>query len=133
LKKKRRIEITAFRRTTTLAASEPDPRLSERVLEGQSADLNFADDWSAPDKQIDVAQATPLAADSVPSPELTGLIEALVVSNGDRPLALQQVGLSRKGRYYRLRSSSSSFKNLITACVSRIIGALSGFKSPRIK
>jgi hypothetical protein len=140
LRRTLRIEITAFRRTTTLSgggpdatAGEPDARLTERVPEGQNGGLNSADACSVQDKQIDVVEAICSSADKVPSRELTRLINAVVISNGDGSLAPQQVGLSRKRLYSRLRTLSSSIKNLITGFSSRIISTVSGLKSPRIK
>ena len=114
MRKTRRIEITAFRRTTTLSADEPDARLTERVPESQNGELSFADDCSARGEQVDVVEAILSSADNVRSPELTRLIEALVVSNGDGSPAAQQVGFSRKRFYAKLRTLGFSIKNLIT-------------------
>lgn len=92
LRKTRRIEITAFRRTTTLyagepdeTADEPDAGLTERLPETQNRGPNSADDCSAQGKQIDLAQTILSAADSVSSPELTRLIAALVIRKWRRP------------------------------------------------
>ena len=133
LKRTLRIEIAAFRRTITVSGGEPDARGSERVPQGQDGGPHAADDYSAEDKQIDVVQAIRSSADNVRAPELTRLIEALVVSKGDGSHAAQQVRFRRKRVLFRLWTVSSSTKSLIGGGVSRIVSAISGLMSPRIK
>ena len=132
MKRTLRIEIAAFRRTITVSGGEPDARSSERVPKGQDGDLNSADAGSVEDKQIDVVQAIRSSADNVRPPELTRLIEALVVSKGDGSHAAQQVRF-RRNSVFRPWTLSSSTKSLIAGGVSRIVSAISGLKSPRIK
>lgn len=112
--KRRRIEITAFRRTMTILADEPDSRFDKQSPAQVNA-TQPSDDRSAQFDETDVAEAILSTINDALSPELTRLIEALVVNNGDSLRAAEQVGLSRKGFYSKLRSLGLSIKHLKAA------------------
>ena len=104
LKKKRRIEITAFRRTVTISAGPPAATPGKEAPQCLDSKPCPADDPLAQLKQADLVEAILSSIDDGRSPELEHLIEALVVSNGDSARAAEQVGLSRTRFYSKLRS-----------------------------
>lgn len=112
LKKTRRIEITAFRRTTRVFADGSDVRAGDQPA--PSIDVtSSSEERSAQFIDTDLLEAI-LSSDDARSRELTKLIEALVISGGDSARAAQQVGLSRNRFYSKLRSLGLSIRNLRT-------------------
>ena len=112
MKKTRRIEITAFRRTTRLSRGTPQIELSEEFSQNQTDGLRSTDDCPARIEQLDLVEAILSSVDDGRSPEMPQLIEALAVSDGAAARAAQEVGLSRNRFYSKLRSLELSVKNL---------------------
>ncbi len=98
----------------TILADEPDSRFDKQSPAQVNA-TQPSDDRSAQFDETDVAEAILSTINDALSPELTRLIEALVVNNGDSLRAAEQVGLSRKGFYSKLRSLGLSIKHLKAA------------------
>ena len=111
MKKTRRIEITAFRRTTRISRGAPETELCEESSQNQTDGLPSIDDGSAKIEPLDVVEAVLSSVDDPCSLEFPQLIEDLVVSAGDASRAAQQVGRSRNGFYSKLRSFGLSVKN----------------------
>ena len=133
LKKTRRIEITAFRRTTTTFGNEPDAGISGETGRSRNDGLRAGEHCSGLAEETDLVAAILSSADSAHSPELSRSIEALVVSKGDGSHAAQQVRFRWNRVLFRLWTLSSSTKSLIAGGLSRIVSVISGLKSPRIK
>ena len=109
LKKTRRIEITAFRRTTSFSRDALQIKLTKEF----SPDcLTSTDDGSARIEQFDLIETVLSSVDNPGSPELPQFSEKLVVSPGDAAHAAHEVGCSRNGFYSKLRSLGLSVKNL---------------------
>ena len=113
MKKTRRIEITAFRRTTTVYVDRYGARSSNQSPPRVDV-TNSSEERSAQFIDTDLLEAM-LSSDDARSRELTKLIEALVISDGDSARAAQQVGLSRNRFYSKLRSLGLSIRNLKTS------------------
>lgn len=111
MKKTRRIEITAFRRTTRISGDGPEVKLGKEFSQNETDGLRLPDDGSAGVEQLDLIEAILSSVDDARSPELPRSIEALVVSDGDAALAARRVGLSRNRFYSKLRSLGLSVKN----------------------
>ncbi len=112
LRKTRRIEITAFRRTTRIYSETPEIKVSEEFSQNQTEGLPSIDDRPARIEPLDVFEAALSSVDDPCSPEFPQLIEGLVVSAGDVARAPQQGGWSRNRFYSKLRSLRLSVKNL---------------------
>jgi hypothetical protein len=106
LKKKRRIEITAFRRTVTVAAGGPGAEAPPRPRGPQGLDSGprSADDPPAHLNQADLVEAVLSTIDAGRSPELEHLIETLIVSDGGGEPAAEQTGLEPNRDYSMLCS-----------------------------
>jgi DNA-binding NtrC family response regulator len=111
MKKTRRIEITAIRRTTTFSVDAPDARPTDQPLHKGDGTHPW-NDGSPRFLETDLARAILSSADVNWSPELTNLIDALVISDGDSARAASRLGLSRSRFYSKLRSLGLSIKNL---------------------
>lgn len=96
MKKPNRIEITAFRRRTTIVFGE-EPYADPEDMGGAASY----------EEQI-------IPVEALRSPELRLFIEALVKSNGDSARAAERLGLSRSGFYAKLRGLGLSIKQLRT-------------------
>ena len=125
LTKTRRIEITTFRRTTRISSDVPEVNLSEQSSQDQKVGPPSTDAVSARIEQLDVVDAVLSSIDDQRSPELSELIERLVVSDSDTRRAAQHDGRSRNGFYSKLRPLRLSLKNL------KPIGSKSLTKGPK--
>jgi hypothetical protein len=112
LKKTRRIEITAFRRTTRISSDVPEFDLSEPFSREQNDELLSTDAGSPRIEQLDVVEVVLSSADDQRSPECPQLIEKQVVSGSDSRRTAEHRGRSRNGFYSQLRSFGLSVKNL---------------------
>lgn len=113
MKKTRRIEVTAFTRKTTVFVGEAEVKLSDQPPR-QIDVTRSSDERSARFLETDLVEAIFSSADVEASPKLTGLIEALVISNGKSAGAAGQLGLSHSRFYSKLRSLDLSIRNLKT-------------------
>lgn len=89
---RRRIEITAFRRSTIVFRSPPRHRSSHSGSESEPAEP--IDTVSGRVNEADPLQPEITSVDDGRSPELSLLIEALVKNDGDSGRAANQLGLS---------------------------------------
>jgi hypothetical protein len=97
-----------------VAGDGPDARSSEEAARGQNDGLCSIDDCLAQGEQDDLVEAILRSIDNVRSPELRRFINGLVVRTGDSSLAAQQVGLSPRPFYLKVRTLGRSIKDLIT-------------------
>ncbi|HXI92500.1 MAG TPA: hypothetical protein VNO24_21025 [Blastocatellia bacterium] len=112
MEKTRRIEITAFRRTTRISSETPEIKVSEEFSQNQTHGLPSTDDDPARIESLDVFEG-PLSLVGDPgSSEFPQLIEELVVGAGDVACAAQQRGWRSNRIYSKLRSLRHSMKNL---------------------
>lgn len=114
MKKTRRIEITAFRRTTRVSVDEVNAGSSNQPAP-QVDVTQSTDEASVRIVETDSAGAILSSVDDVASHELAHLIGALVESNRDSAPAAQEVGLSRSRPYSMLRSLGVQIKRLKTS------------------
>jgi hypothetical protein len=77
LKKKRRIEITAFRRTVTIAGREPAVSQEKEAPQTLDCGPRPADDSQAQRQQADLVEAVLSHLGDEPSPDLEHLIDAV--------------------------------------------------------
>ena len=112
LKKTRRIEITAFRRTTRISSETPEIKVSEEFSQNQTDGVPSIDDDPARIEPLDVFEGALSSVGDPGSSEFPRLIEGLVVSAGDVARAAQQGGWSSNRIYSKLRSLRLSMKNL---------------------
>lgn len=111
MKKTRRKEITAFRRTTGVSRDSGEKNISEEFSQNRAAGLSSTDDGAASIEPLDVFEAVLSSVDDPCSSQFPQSNEDLVVSVGDAGRAAQQVGRSRKGFYSKLRALRLSVKN----------------------
>jgi hypothetical protein len=82
MKKKRRIEITAFRRTVTVSAGAPAAGPEEAAPQGRDPAHAPADDSAAQPKQAELLETALSSIGAESSPDLEHLIE-VVASHDD--------------------------------------------------
>src|SRR5258705_13917812 len=100
MRKTRRIEITAFRRSRRLSVDVRDARPTDRAAQVQNGGLSSAGDHSVQGQQSSLL-------------ELMQLIESVVASQRDGARAAQPVAVSRTRLPSRLRTLGSSIRNLL--------------------
>ena len=113
LKKTRRIEITAFRRTI-ISGDGPDGERSNGLPQSQADRLRSIEGHPAQFEQSDLVEAILSTSHDASSSEWTHMIEALVASKGDGSPAAQTLEVGRSRFYSKLRSLGLSVKNLRT-------------------
>ncbi len=112
MKRTRRVEITAFRWTTTASAAEPDAGFSNQrssQVDVKNSSVHRLSQFI----ETDLAGALIVSVDDARSSELTQLIDALLVRNDDTPRA-QQVWMSRNRSYSKLRMLGLPLRQLKT-------------------
>jgi hypothetical protein len=82
MKKKRRIEITAFRRTVTVSAGSSAGGPEEPAPQGRDPADAPGDDFPARPKQADLLKAALSSIDTESSPDLEHLIEVVASHDG---------------------------------------------------
>ena len=124
MKRRRRIEITAFRRVTvianevqaensgdsTLRTGEQLPTVAAHRTESKEKD--DPDTYTA--TVADLTAGQHVAVDASPSTELALLVKALIESQGNTSVAAQGLGLSRSSFRSKLRVFGVSLKQLKT-------------------
>ena len=108
MKRRHRIEITAFRRRATFVEGVVTSPGNERP-EGDN-DGSLSNEVTA--SEIDAAGEECATIDVTNSPEVSALIEALVKSNGHGALAAQRLGLNRRSFYSKLHRFRLSLRQL---------------------
>jgi transcriptional regulator of acetoin/glycerol metabolism len=110
MKKRRRIEITAFRRQVTLDVGVQDRTNSDDLSSHREKALNDATTTRL--TKIDFTASQPAVADVLRSGELASLVKALLESEGNTSVAARRLGLSRISFYSQLRKLGLSLRQL---------------------
>jgi len=106
--KRRHIEITAFRRRTTVTGDA----IPGNTHEPQSADTQWNPSAGASAIGAVAAKQEPVTIEAISSPELSMLVKAFIDGNEDSTLAARQLGLSRSTFYKRVRKLGISLRQL---------------------
>jgi transcriptional regulator of acetoin/glycerol metabolism len=110
LRKRRRIEITAFRRQVTVYAGVQDRTRSDDPSSHREKPLNDA--GTTRRTKTDFAASQLPVVDVARSGELASLVKALLESEGNTSVAARRLGLSRSSFYSQLRKLGLSLRQL---------------------
>ena len=115
LKKRRRIEITAFRRQIAIVLRDQLKTVASDPAPFNEDGTPLVDIGAAQLERVDFAESQLTSVEVESSPELALLVEALIESAGDGTRAARRLGLSRSSFYSKLRDLGLSIKRLKTS------------------
>jgi hypothetical protein len=112
LKRRRHIEITAFRRQVTIYCGDRQVKNENDVLPSRDESRPNTDGTDR--LTIGLGEGCDASLNAAPIDELVLLAEALLESEDKTSVAAQRLSLSQSGFHSKLRSLGLSMRNLIT-------------------